>query len=65
MKIIRTKREITWKIKALAGKSDNFTNDNYGSEACDNGDYRVEFSSYEAEKTLKEFMKWLTEEYNK
>jgi len=57
---MKTKSEINKQIKKIAKNSDNFTYDNYGSEACDNGIYELNYSKDNTIKTLKEFAKWIT-----
>lgn len=59
MKTNRTIKEIENKIKELVKDSDNFTSDNYGSEAGDNGYYEIYFSETASELTLIEFTNWL------
>jgi hypothetical protein len=54
-----TKKEIEARIAELCDNEDNFTSDNYGSEAADNGHYEVSFSRYSTEKTLREFAHWI------
>jgi len=56
---IRTEKEINAYIKKLAKNPDNFTYDNYGSEAADNGIYELEYSEYQTKETLKNFAKWM------
>jgi hypothetical protein len=61
METKRTKKEIDDKIKELISDSDNFTSDNYGSEAADNGIYELYYSEFASEITLNNFVKWLFE----
>jgi tryptophanyl-tRNA synthetase len=56
---MKTKEEIKKKIKEIAKDSDNFTNDNYGSEAADNGIYEIYYSEILTENTLTEFVNWI------
>lgn len=58
MKITRTQKEIDKKIKELCSR-DYFCDDNYGSEAADNGEYELYFSEHNCEQTLKDFVRWL------
>jgi hypothetical protein len=58
-KISRTEKEIRAKIKELIGDSSNFTSDNYGSEAADNGFHEVYFSEWSSQETLEKFVEWL------
>ena len=58
---MKTKIEIEDKIKEIVSDSDNFVSDNYGSEACDNGEYEERFSEYMTTKTLNGFVEWLNE----
>jgi hypothetical protein len=51
--------EIIKKAKYIAKDADNFTYDNYGSEACDNGYYELSYSEDKTEDTLIEFAKWI------
>jgi hypothetical protein len=55
----RSKEEIEAKIEELCENSDNFTSDNYGSLAADEGYYELSFSTYATENTLREFVNWL------
>ena len=59
-KITRTDKEIEAEIKRICDDSDNFTSDNYGSEAADNGFFEIYYSEYLSEKTLTNFLNWLT-----
>ncbi len=61
-KIIRTDKEIESEITKLLKDKDNFVENNYGSEAADNGEYEEFFSSHMTRKTLENFVKWLTTE---
>lgn len=61
MKTNKTKEEIENKIKELVEDSDNFTSDNYGSEAADNGYYEIYYSEFATENTLNNFVNWLFE----
>ena len=56
---MRTEKEIQKYINNLIDDPNNFTSDNYGSEAADNGEYELYFSSYMTELTLKKFADWL------
>jgi|GEM_PF-5132528 hypothetical protein len=59
MKIVRTKEEILAKIKELSLDTSNFGDDNYGSEAADNGEYEEHISSSAAEWTMKKLYEWM------
>lgn len=61
-KIVRTDEEIEKYIAETCNNnnSDNFTSDNYGSEAADNGDFEIYYSEYASIETLRKFVKWLT-----
>ena len=59
MRCCRTKEQIAEKIFRIKSNGDNFTSDNYGSEAADNGEYEIYYSEYSAENTMKNFVKWL------
>lgn len=61
MKTNKNKEEIEKKIKELVEDSDNFTSDNYGSEAADNGYYETYYSEFATENTLTNFINWLFE----
>jgi len=56
---MKSKEEVEKKIKEIVKDSDNFTSDNYGSEAADNGFYEVNYSEWSSEETLKRFAEWL------
>ena len=57
----RTDKEIFKKIKELSEDSDNFMDDNFGSEACDNGYYQAYHSKTLSYETLVKFYQWLIE----
>lgn len=56
---LKSKNEIKKKISEICKDRDNFTSDNYGSEAADNGIYETYYSEWSAEKTLNDFVEWL------
>jgi hypothetical protein len=56
---VRTSEEIDAEIKRICEDRDNFTTDNYGSEAADNGNFEVNYSEYMTENTMKNFVIWL------
>ena len=58
---MRTEKEIESRIKEIVSNADNFTSDNYGSEAADNGIYELFYSEFAAENTLNNFKNWLLE----
>ena len=58
---IRTTEEIEQEIKRICSDADNFTSDNYGSEAADNGKFQISYSKYSSENTMRSFVKWLFE----
>lgn len=51
--------EIKAKIAEICKDSNSFTDDNYGSEAADNGEFEVFFSECDANRTIMNLMKWL------
>lgn len=59
-KIVRTDKEIEDYITKICRNSDNFTSDNYGTEAADNGEFEIYYSEYSSTNTLKNFVEWLT-----
>lgn len=59
---MKTKEEIEKKIQELVCDEDNFTSNNFGSFGADNGHYEVSFSEFASERSLKEFVNWLTDE---
>ena len=55
----KTEEEIKKEIKRICSDDNNFTSDNYGSEAADNGFFEVHYSFSASENTLENFVKWL------
>ena len=62
METTKTNKEIIDEIDRICKNADNFTSDNYGSEAADNGIYEVSYSEYSAKNTLITFVEWLLKE---
>jgi len=56
---MRTKKEIEAEIIRICDDANNFTTDNYGSEAADNGEYETYYSEFSAIQTLRQFAEWL------
>lgn len=56
---MKSEKEIKKKIAELVKDGDNFTSDNYGSEAADNGFAETYYSEYKTEETLTKFAEWL------
>jgi len=61
---LRSEDEIKKKIAELIKDGDNFTSDNYGSEAADNGSFETFYSEFYTEQTLNKFVDWLFKKEN-
>jgi hypothetical protein len=55
----KSKSEIKKKITEICNDRDNFTTDNFRSEAADNGNFEINFSEFTTEDTLNKFVEWL------